>query len=68
MTGLAKGLQRRMQKPVYIAVMALDMVRNPSRYRLAPRKVKGTKRLGCQLMRPAFLPGGKVIELSVTAH
>jgi hypothetical protein len=30
-----------MQKPVDIAVMALDMVSNPSRYRLAPCKMEG---------------------------
>jgi hypothetical protein len=54
-----------MQKLIYIAAVWVDVISNPSRYRLASRKMKGTKRLGCQLMRPAFLPGRKVIEFTV---
>jgi hypothetical protein len=50
-----------MQKLIELAVMALFMVSNPSRHGFASRKMKGAKRLGCQLIRPAFLPGGEVV-------
>lgn len=68
MAGLAKRLQFAAEEKVAVAVVAVLMVCDRGRYRVAALKVESAERLDRQLMGPPALPCLGVIKLVVLRH